>query len=179
MPTSSLISEHIEAIMKAIRVAFAKQVDVQSDGTAFEKVAPVVSAMVCSVADFIIDAAKTGGTPSATSVGVFLINRATGFSGLSKSHQVLCVAALVELATTSVAEAPVLAAAVAGVAGSAGLASPVGIPLMMVSSASFIVAALKVNQQCGPLVVEKISNLNDEAFSIYLQFSQYISTPTP
>jgi hypothetical protein len=53
------------------------------------------------------DAAKDGGDPSPVTAGIFIINRVTGFAGLSENQKVLCVAALAELATTI---APVVAA---------------------------------------------------------------------
>jgi hypothetical protein len=110
---------------------------------------------------------KNGGQPSPITAGIFIINRVTGFAGLSENQKVLCVAALAELATTIV---PVVTAATSEVV-TVGASTPISIPALLVTGASLTLSAMKVHKQCGPLVVQKINELNDDAFKVYLQIN--------
>jgi hypothetical protein len=174
MSATSLISENHEAIIKAVSSAANRQVDVQTEGTALKKVGPVVASMVLTAVNITVDAAKNGGTPTGANVGIFLVKRATGFAGLSESDKVLCVAALAELATSVATDGAVLAASSTAEVGTGGAATPVSVPLMIAAGASLALAGFKAHQQCGPLVTRAISQLNDEAFKVYLQANQFI-----
>lgn len=173
------LSDNSEALTKMATILAGEAAKRGSEGTAYKKVVPLVTTMVCSSADLLSDVAKSGGNLTSTNLTSFVLKRAIGFAELSDNDKVLCVAALTDLVASAAFDLPVLVAGTAADVGSAGATVAPSIPLMIASAANLSLAGIKSYQQCGPLVVKKIADLDDTAYQIYLQASVYIGNPAP
>jgi len=144
-------------------------------GSTSEKDKKVVVKEVCDIVNFTTDLllTSTGGKEiKAVDVGIYLVSRGVNIIKLSDNQQMLCAAALGDLALngyktivecTTTYEETVFYAEAGAIAGPEGAAAGAAIGLgshavqLFTKSTKLANAAIDVYQQCGQLVFDKVA----------------------